>query len=171
MNNRFSSCLILHANDQICTLFLRQLAETVRVACYFCINLLYIHWQVIYRDFKASNVLLDKEFNPKLSDFGLAREGPTAGRSHVTTAVRVLRQRHYRYMSFEHRAHTSFHRSLESNRWWALTDMQLQTTSRRGISQSRATFGASGWFSTRSLRAGVRWRGIGHQTSRSCWIG
>ncbi|XP_019152916.1 PREDICTED: protein kinase 2B, chloroplastic-like [Ipomoea nil] len=43
--------------------------------------------QVIYRDFKASNILLDAEFNVKLSDFGLAKLGPTGDNSHVSTQV------------------------------------------------------------------------------------
>lgn len=43
--------------------------------------------QLIFRDFKTSNVLLDEDFNAKLSDFGLARQGPAAGLSHVSTSV------------------------------------------------------------------------------------
>lgn len=42
---------------------------------------------VIYRDFKASNILLDEDFNPKLSDFGLAKVGPTGDKTHVSTRV------------------------------------------------------------------------------------
>lgn len=43
--------------------------------------------QVIYRDFKAANILLDADYNAKLSDFGLAKMGPVNGDSHVTTRI------------------------------------------------------------------------------------
>ncbi|KAH0759413.1 hypothetical protein KY290_022906 [Solanum tuberosum] len=43
--------------------------------------------QVIYRDFKAANILLDTDYNAKLSDFGLAKMGPVNGDSHVTTKI------------------------------------------------------------------------------------
>eukprot|EP00897_Mesotaenium_endlicherianum_P000459 jgi/Mesen1/10413/ME000818S09893 len=64
----------------------------VKIALEAAMGLAYLHdeqqhQQFIYRDFKASNVLLDHDFTVKLSDFGLAREGPEAGDTHMTTAV------------------------------------------------------------------------------------
>uniref|UniRef100_A0A1J3ESI2 non-specific serine/threonine protein kinase n=1 Tax=Noccaea caerulescens TaxID=107243 RepID=A0A1J3ESI2_NOCCA len=43
--------------------------------------------EVIYRDFKASNILLDSNYDAKLSDFGLAKLGPSNEKSHVTTRI------------------------------------------------------------------------------------
>ncbi|XP_059648878.1 probable serine/threonine-protein kinase PBL3 [Cornus florida] len=65
-------------------------ATRIKVAIGAARGLSFLHdaeAQVIYRDFKASNILLDADFNAKLSDFGLAKAGPTGDRTHVSTQV------------------------------------------------------------------------------------
>ncbi|XP_047318595.1 probable serine/threonine-protein kinase PBL3 [Impatiens glandulifera] len=65
-------------------------AIRIKVAIGAATGLCFLHdneEQVIYRDFKASNILLDPDFIAKLSDFGLAKAGPTGDRTHVSTQV------------------------------------------------------------------------------------
>ncbi|KAL6996248.1 non-specific serine,threonine protein kinase [Sarracenia purpurea var. burkii] len=62
----------------------------IKIAVGAAKGLAFLHGEekpVIYRDFKASNILLDSNFTAKLSDFGLAKDGPEGDETHVTTRV------------------------------------------------------------------------------------
>ncbi|XP_076881754.1 putative serine/threonine-protein kinase PBL21 [Bidens hawaiensis] len=63
----------------------------LRIAVGAARGLEYLHCKanppVIYRDLKSSNILLDDDFNPKLSDFGLAKLGPVGDNTYVSTRV------------------------------------------------------------------------------------
>ncbi|KAL6146887.1 hypothetical protein ACLB2K_057564 [Fragaria x ananassa] len=58
----------------------------IKIAYGAALGLEYLHEKanppVIYRDFKSSNILLDEEFNSKISDVGLAKLGNAGDRMH-----------------------------------------------------------------------------------------
>ncbi|GLU23000.1 hypothetical protein SLE2022_390350 [Rubroshorea leprosula] len=71
--------------------------ERIKVLKNVAIGILYLHegWEakVLHRDIKASNVLLDKDMNGRLGDFGLARvhgHGQVAQTTHVVGTLGYL---------------------------------------------------------------------------------
>ncbi|PQQ08051.1 hypothetical protein Pyn_01360 [Prunus yedoensis var. nudiflora] len=65
--------------------------KRMRIALGAAKGLEYLHDKanppVIYRNLKCSNILLDADFNAKLSDFGLAKLGPVGDKTHVSNRV------------------------------------------------------------------------------------
>lgn len=66
-------------------------AARMKIALGAARGLAYLHEdsspRVIHRDFKSSNILLEHDFTPKVSDFGLARTALDEESRHISTRV------------------------------------------------------------------------------------
>jgi len=79
-----------HSQSVSVSICVASIFSLVLINQFTCFRLAYLHEaiepKVVHRDVKSSNILIDDDFNAKVSDFGLAKL-LGAGKSYVTTRV------------------------------------------------------------------------------------
>lgn len=81
-------CLIYEGNEESCLRL--DWATRYKICVGIARGLVFLHEEsrlkVVHRDIKATNVLLDKDLNPKISDFGLAKLDDEDN-THISTRI------------------------------------------------------------------------------------